>query len=81
MEALTKHSDSAWLREGAHHVLHDLANKDPEVKDFFVPVVTALEGIEPEMGVMEPAYTALDKLRGSFNARDSNGDQTSGAKR
>jgi HEAT repeat protein len=80
MEALTRHSDSAWLREGTHHVLHDLANKDPEVKDFVAPVITALEGIEPEIGVMEPAHAALDKLRGSFNGRDSNGDQTLGAK-
>ena len=70
MEALTRHSDSAWLREGTHHVLHDLANKDPEVKDFVAPVITALEGIEPEIGVVEPASTALDKLRGSFNGRD-----------
>ena len=52
METLTKHSDSAWLREGAHHVLHDLANRDPEVKDFVAPVITALEGSEPEIGVM-----------------------------
>jgi HEAT repeat protein len=66
VEALTKHSDSAWLREGAHHVLHDLAYKDPEVKDFVAPVITALEGIEPEIGVMEPAYAALEKLKASI---------------
>ena len=68
MEALTKHSDSAWLREGAHHVLHDLANRDPEVKDFVAPVITALEGSEPEIGVMELAHTALDKLEGQGKA-------------
>jgi len=68
MEALTKHSDLAWLREGAHHVLHDLANRDPEVKDFVAPVITALEGSEPEIGVMELAHTALDKLEGQGRA-------------
>ena len=70
MEALTKHSDSAWLREGAHHVLHDLAKKDPEVKDFVAPVITALEGIEPAMAVVEPASKALDKLKGSLKRLD-----------
>jgi HEAT repeat protein len=65
MEALTKRSDSAWLRQGAHHVLHDLVGKDLEVKDLVAPVITALEGIEPEIGVVEPAYTALNKLKGS----------------
>ena len=70
MESLTKHSDSAWLREGAHHVLHDLANKDLEVKDFVAPVITALEGIEPEIGVVEPAYAVLDKLKGSIKRLD-----------
>ena len=54
--------------EGAHHVLHDLANRDPEVKDFVAPVITALEGSEPEVGVMELAHTALDKLEGQGKA-------------
>jgi HEAT repeats len=79
MEALTKHSDSAWLREGAHHVLHDLAKKDPEVKDFVTPVIIALEGIEPEIGVVEPAYAALDKLKGLPKRQIKKG-VTSGAK-
>jgi HEAT repeat protein len=79
MKALTKHSDSAWLREGAHHVLHDLANKGPEVKDFVAPVITALEGIEPEIGVVEPAYAALDKLKGLPKRQIKKG-VTSGAK-
>jgi HEAT repeat protein len=66
MEALTKRSDSAWRREGAHHVLHDLADKDLEVKDLVAPVIAALEGIEPEIGVLEPSYAVLDKLKGSL---------------
>jgi hypothetical protein len=59
MKALTKRSDSAWLRIGAHHVLHGLANQDLEVKNLVAPVIVALEGVEAEIGVLEPAYTAL----------------------
>ncbi len=63
LKSLTERSDSAWIREGAHHVLHDLADKDLRVKDLAAPVIAALEGIEPEIGVVEPAYAALDKLK------------------
>jgi HEAT repeats len=80
MEALTKHSDSAWLREGAHHVLHDLAKKDPEIKDLVASVITSLEGIEPEIGVVEPAYAVLDKLKGSLKRLDLKRGETSGMK-
>jgi HEAT repeat protein len=69
MEALTKRSDSAWLREGAHHVLHDLSEMDLEVKDLVAPVIVALEGTEPEIGVMNPAYAALDKLKVSIKLK------------
>jgi HEAT repeat protein len=50
MKALTKRSGSAWLREGAHHVLHDLAGKDLEVEDLVRSVIAGQEGIEPEIG-------------------------------
>jgi HEAT repeat protein len=63
LKSLTERSDSAWIREGAHHVLHDLADKDLRVKNLAAPVIAALEGIEPEIGVVEPAYAALDKLK------------------
>ena len=64
LEALIKRSDSVWLREGAHHVLHDLSKGDLELKDLVAPVIAGLEGIEPEVEVLEPANTALDKLKG-----------------
>jgi len=67
LEKLTQHSDSSWLRSGAHHVLHSLAQKAPDLKDVAGPVMTALEGFEPEIGCLGPAYAALDKLRGSFD--------------
>jgi HEAT repeat protein len=67
VEALTQRPESAWLRQSAHHVLHDLANKDLEVKDLVAPVIAALEGIEPEIGVVDPAYAALKKLKRSIS--------------
>jgi HEAT repeat protein len=70
LEQLVHHPDSAWLRERAHHVLHDLSQKDPEVKALVAPVLAALEGVEPEIGVLEPAYAVLDKLRSSAKRAD-----------
>jgi hypothetical protein len=66
MKALTKRSGSAWLREGAHHVLHDLAGKDLEVEDLVRPVIAGLERNGPEIGGMEAAYAALHQLKGSI---------------
>jgi hypothetical protein len=65
VDELAKCSDSAWLREGAHHVLHDLADKDLEVKNLVAPVIAALEGIKPRIAVREPAYRVWEKLRTS----------------
>ena len=39
---------------------------DLEVKDLVAPVIAALEGTEPEIGVMDPAYAAVDKLKVSI---------------
>jgi hypothetical protein len=39
---------------------------DLEVKDLVAPVIAALEGSEPEIGVMNPAYAARDKLKVSI---------------
>ena len=62
LKALIKNPDSVWLREGAHHVLHDLAKTG--MKDLLTPVWVALEGVYPEIGVHEPALKALQELRG-----------------
>jgi len=45
LEALVKHSDSHWLREGIHHVLHDM-NRG-KITEVLRPVLVALEGPEP----------------------------------
>ncbi len=53
---------SAWTREGAHHVLHDIAKGD--LRDLLAPVLAALESVVPSVSVMTAAYEALGALRG-----------------
>ena len=76
LEALEHRGDSVLLREGAHHVFHDLAKGG--LRKFLVPVLAALEALEPggevfrvarhEMEVEVPwaagrALEVLDKLK------------------
>jgi HEAT repeat protein len=70
LRALEQRSDAEWLREGAHHVLHDLARGDLE--GVLSPVLAALEGIEPTMEVPWAARAALDALE---EAARQHGDQ------
>ena len=60
LQALTQHSDSLWLREGAHHMFHDLA--DGKNLEVLRPVLTALEDVEPSVEVPLAANTALKAL-------------------
>ncbi len=72
LEALEHRGDSVLLREGAHHVFHDLAKGG--LRKFLVPVLAALEALEPgeevpwvarhELGVEVPlaARNALDMI-------------------
>ena len=61
LHALTERAaDSVWLRDGAHHVLHDLAKMG--LAEGMAPVLTALEGIEPTATVPGEARRALDTL-------------------
>lgn len=58
--ALIQHSDSSWLREGAHHVLHNLA-----VQGFYESVdivLVALQGMEPVLEVPFAAEAGLARL-------------------
>ncbi len=76
LEALELHGDSVLLREGAHHVFHDLAKG--ELRKYLVPVLASLEALEPgeevpwvarhEMAVEVPvaarqALEMLEKLK------------------
>jgi hypothetical protein len=60
-QALTEHSESAWLRGGAHHVLRVLAKED-RLHDVVMPVLDALSGIELDIEVIEAAHAALNEL-------------------
>jgi HEAT repeat protein len=57
---LIQHSDSDSLREGAHHVCHELAKTadGPIIR----PVLDALNTSEPEMAVPGTAFSALRAL-------------------
>jgi hypothetical protein len=60
LEALVKHSDSYWLREGIHHVLHDM--NTGKITEVLRPVLVALEGPEPSLEVPLAAKATLDAL-------------------
>jgi HEAT repeat protein len=62
LQALVHHSDSEWLRAGAHHVLRKQV--DVNVMDIVEPVLAALEDIEPSIQVPPAAQRALDALTG-----------------
>jgi HEAT repeat protein len=60
LEALVNQSDSYWLREGIHHVLHDM--NTGKITEVLRPVLVALEGSEPTLEVPQAAQAALDAL-------------------
>jgi len=64
LHALVERSDSEWLREGAHHVFHDLVKGRPELWDVLQPVLAALEDVEPSLEAPIAAEDALNKLTG-----------------
>jgi HEAT repeat protein len=63
LEALVERSDSPWMREGAHHVLHDIDKGG--INEIIVPVLDALEGMEAHLEAPIAAEAALNKLRQS----------------
>lgn len=60
LQALIERSDSLWLREGAHHILHNLCRGD--LKEVLRPLLAALEDVEPSIEVPLAAESALDAL-------------------
>jgi hypothetical protein len=60
-QALWERGDEVLLREGAHHVLHDLAKG--ELRKYLKPVLGALEGVEPAVQVPLAAYRALELMK------------------
>ena len=61
LEALMEYPDSVWLRQGAHHVLHDLEEDDLE--ETLEPVIAALESLDPAVEVQLAARVALYRLK------------------
>ena len=61
LAALTKKGDSLWLREGAHHVIHDLMRED--LKAVFGPVLDAIEKPQSKLEVPLAAEKALEELQ------------------
>jgi HEAT repeat protein len=61
LKALIERVDSVWMREGAHHVLHDLA-QEGELKEVLQPVLAALEDVDASVEVPFVAKTALGML-------------------
>ncbi len=63
LHALIRHADSAFLREGAHHVLHELAKG--ELRAYLTPVLIALEDFEPAVLVPAAALCAIETMEES----------------
>lgn len=57
LHALIEHSDSIWIREGAHHVFNDLHN--PKLKVKLRPVLAALEDSDRRLELPMAAEAAL----------------------
>jgi hypothetical protein len=60
LETLVEYSDSYSVREGIHHVLHDM-NRG-KIRKVLRPVLVALEGTEPSLEVPLAAQAALEAL-------------------
>jgi HEAT repeat protein len=60
LNALIRHSDSMWLREGAHHILRTLALR--RIEGVTRPVLVALESANPTLEVPVAAEAALEQL-------------------
>ncbi len=60
LSALVRRPDSTWLREGAHHVLHEL--KSGPLGELIAPVLQALSDPAPEVEAPVAAARALGKL-------------------
>jgi HEAT repeats len=71
LRGLEGNSDSIWFRDGAHHVLHSLIREG--VADEAIPVLEALEDIEPAVEAPIAAYHVRQDLRGKRRRVRSSG--------
>ena len=63
LEALLGNPNSVWLRQGAHHVIHDI-EKSPGMADILKPLLDSLEEMTPSIDVTLEAWNALEQLVG-----------------
>ena len=66
MEALKNNTDSIWLREGSHHVIHDLVHRkivDETAQKYLLTVLNALNHFEAVIQTNTAADMALKALR------------------
>lgn len=63
LRGLEGNSDSIWFRDGAHHVLRSLV-KDGVASEA-MPVLEALENLEPRIEAPIAAYHVLQEMNGS----------------
>jgi HEAT repeat protein len=61
LQALKEEADSSFLREGAHHVLHDLAKG--ALRESLTPALNALESMEPLEEVPLAVLKTLEMLK------------------
>lgn len=65
LQALVNRPDSVWLREGAHHILHDLIHQegvDGSSRAQIGSVLTALNDVEPAVTLPVAAHKAMQRL-------------------
>lgn len=67
LRGLEGSSDSIWFRDGAHHVLRSLIRDG--VADEAIPVLEALENLEPSVEAPVAAYHVLEALRQGVGAK------------
>lgn len=60
LQALVKDGDSVLLREGAHHVLRNVARG--ELRNCLLPVLIVLETIWPSIDVATVAFHAIERV-------------------
>lgn len=65
LKALELHPESNWLRDGVHHVLHDLVSRkfiDEQTKKILSPVLEAYQNFEPVVSIRIATMEALNQL-------------------
>jgi HEAT repeat protein len=66
LTALKERPDVVWLREGAHHIFHDLVSRklvEDKTRELLTPLLDALNHIHPEVEVSSAAAKVLDLMK------------------